>query len=210
MPSPANPNAPARYRVVGADRDTAETIELVVTAASTEAAEEQARRRGLFVSSVSLAEPAATSTDPSSAGINAAQPSLRTQRLTVAIAAGVGMGATFLPWVRAPIVGTIDGTAGDGWITLALFAVTLALALVGDRGRLLSAGHRIGLLVPSSLAGLIGVWKIADFNSRMAEIQQDPNPFAPLLSASVQIGFGLYLVVIAAIAVLVLAFAVRR
>lgn len=54
------------------------------------------------------------------------------QRLAILILAGLGALATFMPWVKAPIVGTINGTKGDGWITLALFAVPLVISLLND------------------------------------------------------------------------------
>ena len=60
------------------------------------------------------------------------------QRLAILIVAGLGALATFMPWVKAPIVGTINGTKGDGWITLVLFAVPLVISLLNDKTKTFS------------------------------------------------------------------------
>ena len=53
------------------------------------------------------------------------------QRIGILIAAGLGMLATFMPWLKAPVVGTINGAEwkGDGWITFFLFAENTAMIL---------------------------------------------------------------------------------
>jgi len=135
--------------------------------------------------------------------------SLHRQRIAIACAAGVGMIATFLPWVKAPIVGTVDGTAGDGWITFGLYAVALIVAFVGDRRKLLSGGKRLGAIIPAALASLIGIWKIVDFRARMSDVPKD-NPFAEALAQTVQLGVGLYLVVIAGIVVVIFTFVFKN
>ncbi len=118
------------------------------------------------------------------------------QRLAILIAAGLGMVATFLPWVHAPIIGAVAGTRGDGWITLVLFAPAMIAALIGSTSLPLTGAQRLAVVLPAGIAGLIGVWKIIDFNIRMAQLQDD-SPFAAALSLSVDIGIGLYLLVVA-------------
>lgn len=135
--------------------------------------------------------------------------SLHRQRIAIACAAGMGMIATFLPWVKAPILGTVDGTAGDGWITFGLYAVALIMAFVGDRRELLSGGKRLGAVIPAALASVIGIWKIVDFKARMSDVPKD-SPFAEALAQTVQLGAGLYLVVIAGIALVVLSFVFKN
>jgi hypothetical protein len=135
--------------------------------------------------------------------------SLHMQRIVVAVAAGAGMLATFLPWVKMPIMGSIDGTAGDGWITFSLFAVSLLLAFLGKRRFALSVGSRIGAIAPALLASVLGIWKVFDFKQKMADAPRD-NPFAQALASSVQVGAGLYLVIIAGIVLVVLCLAFRK
>lgn len=128
------------------------------------------------------------------------------QRLFIAIAAGIGMLATFLPWMHAPIVGSINGTAGDGWITFGLFAIALIIALVGAKASALSNKLVVAALVPPALAGLIGLWKIIDFHNKMGALANDDNPFAAVMAQAVGVDIGLYLVVIAGIAIPPIAF----
>jgi ABC-type phosphate transport system permease subunit len=129
------------------------------------------------------------------------------QRLAILIVAGLGALATFMPWVKAPIVGTINGTKGDGWITLVLFAVPLVISLLNDKTKALKGGPLYGAIIPSLVAGAIGVWKIIEFNSKMSDIGD--NPFAKALGATVSIEFGLYLVVLAGIALPIVAFLIK-
>ncbi len=82
------------------------------------------------------------------------------QRLVTAICAGAGMLATFLPWATMPMFGSVSGTAGDGWITLALFVPALVLALMGDKTQPLLGAKRYGAVIPSGLSALLGLWKM--------------------------------------------------
>jgi hypothetical protein len=48
----------------------------------------------------------------------------------------IGIVAAFLPWASITILGltvTVSGIEGDGFITLVLFAVSLALCFIGTR-----------------------------------------------------------------------------
>lgn len=125
---------------------------------------------------------------------------MHAQRTAVAVAAGVGMLCTFLPWVKGPIVGSVDGTEGDGWITLALCAVALVFVLTGDKRAPLTSGARTGSALFGVAAGGIALWKIVDFNSAMAD-----NPFGRAFS----VGIGLYLLVAAGAAIAILPSVVR-
>jgi len=113
--------------------------------------------------------------------------------------------ATFLPWVHVPIVGSVAGSSGDGWITLLLFLPAAILCFIDDKLQPLAGAKRLGAAIPGGLAALIALLKISDFKSAMNSGLQD-NPFAEVFSASVQIGIGLYLVVLAGVALPILAF----
>ncbi len=78
---------------------------------------------------------------------------LHPQRLVTSIAAAVGGIATFLPWATVPILGTIDGTVGDGWITLGLFAGVVAAAMFGQRSQQMAGFAQLGGGVLSTIAG---------------------------------------------------------
>lgn len=129
------------------------------------------------------------------------------QRLAILILAGLGGFATFMPWVKAPFIGSINGTKGDGWITLILYIIPVIISLLNDRTKALSGGLLYGAIVPAIIAGAIGLWKIYDFNSKMSGMSS--NPFGQAIEASVSIEFGLYLVVLSGIALPLCAFLIK-
>ena len=61
--------------------------------------------------------------------------------------------------------------------------------------------------IASLIAGIIGIWKIVDFNSAMSGMED--NPFAEALSSTVSIGIGLYLVIIAGLLIPLFSFLVK-
>lgn len=146
--------------------------------------------------------------------IRAAKPiaGFHIQRAAFGVAATLGALATFMPWATVPIVGTIYGTAGDGWITLVLFIPAVVLAFLGDRKTAVDGWKQFVVAVPAAIASLIGLSKIVSFNSKMSEMRADiaGNPFARALAMSVQVRFGLYLLVLAGIATGVAVFLLRR
>lgn len=131
------------------------------------------------------------------------------QRIAILIAAGLGALGTFLPWVHAPIVGAVPGSSGDGWITFILFVITIGLCFVGNRTQTLNLGLLVGTIVPSLLASIVALLKIIDFKSKMSSADVD-NPFAKAITQTVGIGIGLYLIVLAGIAVLVLGLMLKK
>lgn len=136
-------------------------------------------------------------------------PGTHKQRRGIMIAASLGIIATFLPWVHAPLIGSVAGTAGDGWITLVLFLPSLIIALCGDSQAAIRGGKRIGLAIPAALAAMLGIWTIVRIQQRKLSIS-DGNPLANAMSASVQIGFGLYLLVAAGVAVATVAWLLAK
>lgn len=131
------------------------------------------------------------------------------QRIAIIAAASLGILATFLPWVSAPIIGTVYGTAGDGWITLCLFVPAVVLAFQGDRLAPLLGGARLGAIIPAGIAGLIGIIKIVQFRSNVSNLDDD-NPFSAALSVSVQLRIGIFLLVFAGIGVCVAAWILEK
>ena len=133
------------------------------------------------------------------------------QRLAILIAAGLGALATFMPWIRAPFIGTIAGSQGDGWYTLALFSVAIVVSLLSDKTKRIEGGALYAAIIPSIIAALIGIQKISHFSSMMADMKADmgDNPFAMALGATVSIEFGLYLLVLAGLAVPALAYLIN-
>ncbi len=105
------------------------------------------------------------------------------KRKFILIIAVVGMIGTFLPWASA-FGFTVSGTQGDGWITLALFAIGGAIAFFsGDKAAALKKKIMAAVWIPAALAAVIALLKI--FKSR---------------PAGMSIGIGLWLIAIAGLA----------
>jgi hypothetical protein len=125
------------------------------------------------------------------------------QRLGILIAAVVGMLAVFMPWANMP-VGSISGMDGsDGWVVLVLFAIPLVVSLLKDRSQPVRGGLLWVATVPGILVAVLGIWKVARFNEAIG----DAGAIAEALG--VGIGFGLYLTILAGLAVPLVAFLLK-
>lgn len=122
------------------------------------------------------------------------------QRIALLISSCVGVAGVFLPWIKVPIVGTINGLRGDGEIILALFALIFFGILLGKRNFTLSKSEKFFCASFGLINALIGVWKILQF-SELLNSNTDENMFSNLLYSSVSIEIGLFLVVLAGIAI---------
>lgn len=150
------------------------------------------------------------------------------QRLAILITAAVGALSTFMPWVKAPFVGSVPGSDfenGLGWISFGLFAVALVFCLFDDKQKKLSGVPLIGTTLTSSLASLLGMWTIWKFYAKLreakAEAEENLDKLAgsPLADAggrildaaedSISIQFGLYFVVLAGILILFFALLIK-
>lgn len=126
--------------------------------------------------------------------------SLHRQRLFLVVASSLGILSTFLPWIHVPIIGAVSGASGDGWLTLPLFLPTLVLSLRGQKDTPLVGGLRLGAVIPSAIAGIVGVIKIVRVNT-LPSSGAENNVFAEMMISSVRVGVGLYLIVAAAVAI---------
>ena len=116
------------------------------------------------------------------------------QRIAISASAVAGMVATFLPWASVlgiSITGTgAAGQGGDGWITLAIFAVPLLLALLsGKRAETIPNGSKVLCVIPGGINGAVGFY-VQNHYSKLG----------------VSVGIGVYLLIIASIAVIILPF----
>lgn len=138
---------------------------------------------------------------------------MHSQRVGIFLAAAAGMLGTFLPWLNIPLLGSITGTQGEGWfngwITFALFGFTLLLTLVGNKQRVLRGGQFFLAMLFSIGAGGIALWKIIDFHTSIGDTASD-NALSRAVGSVVSVGVGLYLIVLAGIAVVLLGAALRR
>jgi hypothetical protein len=145
--------------------------------------------------------------EPSSLGAHGLESlPLHMQRLGIAVAATLGGLTTFMPWANLPIVGAVDGTAGDGWITLAFFGVALFMALSGIRGQPINGWPQLTAIILPTLASLIGLMKIVSINSIASDLAAEADfgtlggAMAGLVAQAVRPKFGLYALVMTGIA----------
>ena len=104
--------------------------------------------------------------------------------IIVAVAAVVGIIATFLPWVSSTVLGitfTAKGSDGDGWITFVLYLAVLGLAIFDMlKG---AKWAKITMSIVAALAAVVALIKIPDILSH----------------GSLSIGVGLILTIVAGI-----------
>lgn len=113
---------------------------------------------------------------------------MHSQRVVVVSASGAGMLATFLPWASFGFM-SVAGTQGDGWFSFGFFVIAMAVALTGDRACSMSTGRLFTIELVALLAAILGVDKVSIFY------------YAHLVT----IGPGLYLVIGAALVLMVTA-----
>jgi hypothetical protein len=129
---------------------------------------------------------------------------MHTQRVAIVIASVIGVVATFLPWVTAmnemrkiSIDGTHQAVGYVGWFTLLCFGITLTMGLIGEKQQAISRGTAFyGAIVPSAIAAFVG-------GVHLMRMLDD-------LAIGEHLGIGMYLVVLAGIAVLVVAITLRE
>lgn len=127
------------------------------------------------------------------------------QRTAILVAAAVGMVGTFLPWYNAFII-SISGTNdpdGIGWITLLLFGGILLSTFAGDRESVLRGGSLVIAFLLALGAGCLALWRISGFRSAIGKSSAE-EPFAQSLRSMISVGFGLYIVLLAAVGVILL------
>jgi hypothetical protein len=85
----------------------------------------------------------------------------------------------------------------------------MVLALRGAKTQPLVGYPRLGATIPAGLAALVGIVMLARLSSASSSIDPD-NPFAEAMTAAVQPGIGLYLLILASIALVVVAWLLAR
>jgi uncharacterized protein (TIGR02145 family) len=90
------------------------------------------------------------------------------QRIAIAIAGGVGMLATFMPWINVPLLGSINGAKiseydGRAWLPLAIFAIPLIIAFIGDKTKSLIGGIKYAAFASGLINAIGGIMVIAYF-----------------------------------------------
>ena len=115
------------------------------------------------------------------------------------VALGIGFVASFMPWATV-LVFTVDGTSGDGKITLVLALVGAAFLLAWHLGSAKTTAW-LGLSMLTSL-GMAGVYwyDLINVSSRIGDANSSTSEF----SIHASVGSGLYLGAIASTAAAIL------
>jgi hypothetical protein len=124
---------------------------------------------------------------------------VQTQRVVIIVAAIAGALATFLPWINVPIVGSVPGTAGDGWITLGISAFAALLSL--GRGQI-SIAPRVLIVLAGMAMAAIGGFDALGVVKAKAEMGEEAGQFGEVMAKAVTVGAGLYLVIAAGLALI--------
>ncbi len=119
------------------------------------------------------------------------------QRKFILIAAGIGIIAMFLPWIRISIFGmsnSVNGMHDKGILVFICFVAAGIMAYIGDQTKNLGKTNWFITLICGALATLMMIWFYSDASGTMA---------SSLLS------FGFYLAALASIGILVSAYLFR-
>lgn len=117
------------------------------------------------------------------------------QRIIIMVAGAAGMLGVLLPWMNAPLVGSLPGTSaphGTGWIALGLAALALAGAVGRDAMKV--PARLISGCAGAGMSG-IAVWQIVTVLRAKAEIRAEGAPFGDAMAQAVNVGAGAYLTV---------------
>lgn len=144
---------------------------------------------------------------------------LNPQRIVIAISAGIGILACFMPWTSFPIVGTVNGASGDGLIYAGLLAIPLLFVLLGDKTKKLEKQVKVANILVGILVIFCGIFvEIANFDYKIKTAKQvsnrrisnssyinkgDAENISNAMISSAKIEFGLYLLIVSSISVVV-------
>ncbi len=120
------------------------------------------------------------------------------QRIIIIIFCIIGVISTFLPWMKAPIIGTINGTTGDGWITFTLFLATIVFCLLDDKNKSPNGILLYATISAPLIAAMIGVYNILDVQSAIEDLED--NFLANLFGVEITIKYGLFVLVCSGLA----------
>lgn len=144
---------------------------------------------------------------------------LNPQRIAIAISAGIGILACFMPWTSFPIVGTVNGASGDGLIYAGLLVIPLLFVFLGDKTKKLEKQVKVANILVGILVIFCGIFvEIANFDYKIKTAEQvsnrrisnssyinkgDAENISNAMISSAKIEFGLYLLIISSISVVV-------
>lgn len=116
-------------------------------------------------------------------------------RITIAGLSLVGALGTFMPWVSIPIAGTINGTRGDGWVTLACFAIAMLVGLSPSPSSPITFKRRLIAAIMGVFAAIIAMAKIGELSETLEQGRAARDLSGAMMQMS-NIGSGLWIITI--------------
>ena len=131
------------------------------------------------------------------------------QRFAVVIVAVIGLIATFLPWYRIALVGTVSGMSSSGWFTFIMFIIVIILALRKNMREDLTMGVSWSISICSLLASFVVLWRMIDVWFAKEGMFSLGGGMTGISGSQVAVGYGAWIVVIAGICVPLVAYLFR-
>jgi len=120
---------------------------------------------------------------------------LHKQKLAIIAAGAIGIIAVFLPWISIVGISGNGMDGGDGWITLIGFAAAIGLCFVGNQSEAVEGNFKWGIVGAGAVCAAVGLFNLISVISEPAIFGVSPSP-----------GIGLFLTLIAGVAVAALGF----
>jgi len=187
------------YRVYGADRESGIDFEINLVAADHLDAENRAAERGLLVRKIVEVQITKSS----------ANENVLPVRLWIGIISGLGMLGTFMPWVSMPIIGSINGTGGDGWFSFAGFALAMLVGLSPSPRKPIHVGRRVIVFLLGLGAAGLGISKVISIADIRSD-NMDDGAIAAVFSQSVNVGIGIWVILACGIGISVVSVSMSR
>lgn len=129
------------------------------------------------------------------------------QRTALIITSGIGVLSVFLPWVSVLLFSASGIDTGIGKIVLVIYLIPLIISFIGDREDALEPKAVTVSMVTGILASILAIYQYIDMKAGLSSLSSsggdDPFNFDSLISGAVSTGIGLYLSILAGIAIAV-------
>jgi hypothetical protein len=125
------------------------------------------------------------------------------QKRVICIIAAIGILSIFMPWVSIPVIGNIFGTSkSSAWIGAAMYGIPIAYVFMGNRKKpFTSLGSKLIAIVPGMLVSIFGLYDLIDIKHKLYGFSHRHIPFSKAIAGSISFQLGLYLFVLAGIAI---------
>lgn len=119
------------------------------------------------------------------------------QRLAVFIVGVIGLVATFLPWYRIEMVGTLSGIFSSGWFTFIMFLLILLLVMRKNLHKDVSKLNLWCMSLFGIAAGIVVLWRIMDIDFSQDALLALGGRMSGIRAGEVAVRYGAWVVVIA-------------